>query len=89
MIRADGKKTRLKLTSYTNVEIQNNAYRRGGECLLTSIYYDMKPEKRIERLTYMSIQCHVNPALCLIIISLFLSVLSTLIAIPRFVVILP
>jgi hypothetical protein len=34
MVHGDGTKTCLKMTSYTNVEIQNNAYRRGGVCCL-------------------------------------------------------
>jgi hypothetical protein len=34
MVNADRTKTCLKMTSYTNVEIQHNAYRRVGVCCL-------------------------------------------------------
>ena len=51
MVHADRTNTCLEMTSYTNVELQNNAYCRGGVCLLTSGYYVMKPEKRMEQLT--------------------------------------
>ena len=51
LVHADRTKTCLKMTSYTNAEIQDNAYRRGGVCLLTLGYYYMKPEKRMEQLT--------------------------------------
>jgi hypothetical protein len=34
MVHADRTKTCLKITNYTNVEIQHNAYRRGGVCCL-------------------------------------------------------
>jgi hypothetical protein len=33
-VHADRTKTCLKMPSYTNVEIQHNAYRRGGVCCL-------------------------------------------------------
>jgi hypothetical protein len=51
MVHADRTKTCLKITSYTNVEIQHNVYHKGVVCLLRTRNYGMKTEKNVEQLT--------------------------------------
>jgi hypothetical protein len=51
MVHPDRIMTCLKMTSYTNMEIQHNGYRKGGVCLLTTRNYDGKTENNVEQLT--------------------------------------